>query len=248
MNVQEPNMPYQIGLAKIDITPPIGIYLAGYANRLEPSEGVYLPLTATAIAICDGQESALIIGAEILGFYEHTDRVRKAIGEKTGLLPHQILLFGSHTHCGPVLRDVDRERQGALDENYIDTLVAKIADCAQQAWNNREPSLLKFGTGTCNFASNRRMPDENGAMQMRPNPISVEYALRLKRELTPTFSHALIAAYANRIIGYVPVQRQIPEGGYEIWTNQYTLKRTGPFVAETEDHICQTVHAQLNCS
>ena len=71
--------------------------------------------------------------------------------------------------------------------------------------------------------------------------ITVEYALRLKQDLAPYFDHALIAAYANHIIGYVPAERQIPEGGYEVWANQYHLKRPGPYVKETEDLICQTV-------
>lgn len=428
-------MALQVGLAKTDITPPVGIFLAGFANRLEPSEDVYLPLTATAIAIDDGENQALIVGAEILGFYEHTDATRQAIGQKTGLLPHQIILNGSHTHCGPVLREMDRERHGKLDDNYIQELIEKVATCAQEAWLNRAPSVLKFGTGTCDIAISRRLPDENGVFQMRPNPngpvdhtvsvltietlegktkgvlfsyachptsrsglliggdyvgfalqhieqanddiiacfiqgcagdikaraldstspsftprtveqvqelgnelgqvvlgviqsnattpidgdlnitnrvitlemepidwpsltasldsdnqviqnwakhhqnlkdnnhpiqtqmpfeiqtltlgntlalvtlsgeISVEYALRLKSELEPHFKHAVIAGYSNQIVGYVPAKRQIPEGGYEVWGNQYHLKRTGPYVVNTEDQICQTVHHLLN--
>ena len=70
--------------------------------------------------------------------------------------------------------------------------------------------------------------------------ITIEYALRLKESLEPHFNHALITAYANHIIGYVPAKRQIPEGGYEVWTNQYHLKRPGPYVEHTEDHICHT--------
>lgn len=421
-------MPLKIGLSKTDITPPIGIFLAGYANRLQPSEGVYLPLSTTAIAIDDGQHASIIVGAEILGFYEHTQCVRQRIGEKTGLQPHQIILNGSHTHCGPVLREVDRERHGNIDDHYIEQLIEKVAICAHQAWQNREPSILKFGTSTCDFAINRRLPDENGIFQMRPNPngpidhtvsvltietptgqtkgvlfsyachptsrgelliggdyvgfalqhieqnnnliacfmqgcagdikprptdttattftprtieqvqqigkqlgqavqnvlqsptlspidgelqitnqiislemesvthtqieaglkdtnnviqqwakhfknlkdthtpintqipfeiqtlaignawalvafageISVEYALRLKKDLKPYFHHAIICAYANHIIGYVPAKRQIPEGGYEVWTNQYHLKRPGPYIENTEDIICDT--------
>lgn len=428
-------MALQIGIAKTDITPPVGIFLAGYANRLEPSEEVYLPLTATIIALDDGENAAIIVGAEILGFYEHTDAVRETIGQKTGLLPHQIMLNGSHTHCGPVLRDMDRERHGHLDDAYIASLIAKITQSAEKAWHNRAPAVLKFGTGICTFATNRRLPDENGDFQMRPNPkgpvdhtvsvlsietpegqkkgvvfsyachptsrgglliggdyvgfalqhieqhnpnlqacflqgcagdikpgpvdstantfaqrsieqvqqlgeqlgqtvnailqspdlapitgtlnitnriipletepvnwqhiedslqnpnpvvqnwakhfqsskdlpdaivtqipfevqtlslgsafalvalsgeMTVEYALRLKKELAPHFDHMLICAYANHIIGYVPVKRQIPEGGYEVTTNQYHLKRTGPYVAQTEDQICQTVYHLLS--
>ena len=423
-------MSLQIGLAKTDITPPTGIFLAGFANRLAPSEGVYLPLTATAVAIADGENAALLVGAEILGFYEHTERVRRRIGERTGLKPYQILLNGSHTHCGPVLREVDRIRHGSIDDDYITELVEKIAECAHRAWEQREPSALKFATSQCDLAVNRRLVDEHGNFQMRPNPkglvdhtvsvltvetlqgklkgvvfsyachptsrgelliggdyvgfalrsiershpgltacfiqgcagdikpgpidpeetrftprtveqvqeigdklgevvgsvmesksrhpiegnlqithqivtlemesvtdaqiasglkdsnpvirswaehfqnlkiggrpfeiqvpfevqtlaigrdfalvglsgeISVEYALRLKGDLAPHFSHQVITGYANQIIGYVPSRRQIPEGGYEVWGNQYHLKRPGPYLEKTEDLICQTV-------
>ncbi|MCE2438879.1 MAG: hypothetical protein J4F39_05575, partial [Candidatus Latescibacteria bacterium] len=70
---------YRIGVAGEDITPPVGIYLAGFAARTEPSTAVYHPLKANAIAIDDGNDPLIIASAEILGFYEHTEEVRSRI-------------------------------------------------------------------------------------------------------------------------------------------------------------------------
>ena len=75
---------YQVGVSTVDITPPVGIYLAGFAARQEPSTEVYHPLKATAIAIDDGQTPLLIVGAEILGFYERTEVVRSRINAGYG--------------------------------------------------------------------------------------------------------------------------------------------------------------------
>jgi len=37
------------GAAIVDITPPVGLHLAGFAARTKPSEGVHDPLTARAL-------------------------------------------------------------------------------------------------------------------------------------------------------------------------------------------------------
>ena len=76
--------------------------------------------------------------------------------------------------------------------------------------------------------------------------MTVEYSLRLKRELGPHFKHVLPLGYTNAIIGYVPVKRQIPEGGYEVWDSNQYHQRTGPYVAETEDQIHVAAHLSLS--
>lgn len=43
----------------------------------------------------------------------------------------------------------------------------------------------------------------------------------------------------------MPVKRQIPEGGYEVWIAQQIHKRTGPYAAETEDRIHEAAHRAL---
>lgn len=72
--------------------------------------------------------------------------------------------------------------------------------------------------------------------------MSVEYGLRTKRELRGAFTRVIPLGYANEIVGYVPVERQIPEGGYEVLNNQRALLRTGPFESGTEEAIMRAVH------
>ncbi|MDP6777235.1 MAG: hypothetical protein QGI83_10775, partial [Candidatus Latescibacteria bacterium] len=90
---------------------------------------------------------------------------------------------------------------------------------------------IRFGNSLCGVTLSGEMTAEHG--------------LRLKRELGPHFGTVMVIGYANHIVGYVPVKRQIPEGGYEVWRNNLLLKRTGAFVEETEDRIHSAVHEAL---
>jgi hypothetical protein len=82
---------------------------------------------------------------------------------------------------------------------------------------------------------------DNLAIVALAGETSVEYGLRLKRELHDRFEHVMVVAYANDIVGYVPVDRQISEGGYEVIDNQRMLLRPGPFAKGTEDEIIRSV-------
>jgi len=150
---------YRVGLTTCDITPPIGVYLAGYASRTERSTDVYHPLRATAIAIDDGDTPLLIVMAEWLGFYDRTEQMRKRLVETTGLASQSIVLGGSHTHCGPAVRQMDLFRHGALDEQYVAHAIDNMAAAATEAWTSRSEAVLKFASGHCGFAACRRMPD-----------------------------------------------------------------------------------------
>ncbi|MCX6614161.1 MAG: hypothetical protein NTW74_25385, partial [Acidobacteria bacterium] len=60
---------WQAGAAKVDITPEGPIWMAGYAARTKPSEGVLTPLHAKALAIDDGHKGRIVfVSADIIGF------------------------------------------------------------------------------------------------------------------------------------------------------------------------------------
>lgn len=417
---------YRVGFATTDITPPVGIRLAGFAARTEPSTGVYHPLRATAIAIDDGATPFVLLCADWLGFYDRAAMVRARLREATGLPEERFILCGSHTHCGPIIREFDKEIHGPVNRDYLEQAVAAMTECVSRAWETRAPAQLRFGSAWCGIAASRRKPDGKGGVEWKPsldaphdhevsvltvetpagdlrgilfgyachptsraglligpdypgfacdalesafpgvtaafvqgcgadqkpnavdpatggfrpleveevkelgdrlgaavaltvrqgalqpvsgpvsltqeiielrtmtvdpeqlraslkdgreyvrkwaqhlleraeagNPvepvvpfevetvrfgtslavvalsgeITVEHGLRFKRELRGRFGDALVIGYANGIVGYVPVRRQIPEGGYEVWYAQQFHKRTGPYVPETEDQI-----------
>ena len=59
------------------------------------------------------------------------------------------------------------------------------------------------------------------------------------------FSRVIPLGYANAIIGYVPVDRQLPERGYEVIGNQRSQLRTGAFEVGTEDRVIQAVKSTV---
>ncbi|RYZ56956.1 MAG: hypothetical protein EOP08_17715, partial [Proteobacteria bacterium] len=54
------------GAAIVDITPPVGLLMSGYAARTEPATGSHDPLTARAIAVGD----TAIVVADVIGLHE----------------------------------------------------------------------------------------------------------------------------------------------------------------------------------
>ena len=68
---------YSVGSHTIDVTPPVGVYLAGYGGRHTPSDGVYHPLRAVSTVIDDGQGPLLLVSFEWLGFYDRTAEARR---------------------------------------------------------------------------------------------------------------------------------------------------------------------------
>jgi phosphotransferase system glucose/maltose/N-acetylglucosamine-specific IIC component len=52
---------WQAGFAKVDITPPIGVWLMGFGARLHGATGMHDPLYATALVLCMGAEKIAIV-------------------------------------------------------------------------------------------------------------------------------------------------------------------------------------------
>lgn len=70
----------QAGVARRNITPPLGIPLIGYGGRWVPNRGAREPLTVTALALNDGTQTVMIISADLLAISEATyQRIQRAI-------------------------------------------------------------------------------------------------------------------------------------------------------------------------
>ena len=54
------------GFARIDITPPLGTRLVGYP-RIRRAEGILDPLLATAVAVSDGENTAIMMSIDLIG-------------------------------------------------------------------------------------------------------------------------------------------------------------------------------------
>ena len=93
---------WKAGVAKVVITPQQPLWMAGYAMRNKPSEGIIHDLKAKAIYLEDScGEKALLVTADILGFSKVvSDRIRDTLKSKMGLstarIPIQDLCYQKH--------------------------------------------------------------------------------------------------------------------------------------------------------
>jgi len=179
---------WKLGLAKANITPDEPLWLAGYASRTNPAIGKAMDLWVKVLALEDTNGNrAIILTSDTLGIpqsiYQHSCA---ALKEKFGLEPRQLLLTGSHTHCGPVLRNMlydaypldDRQRD--LIEKYSIWFESKIIDVTGKALSDLSQVRLAAGQGTTRFAVNRRN-----------NPAGKVPALIAEGQLKGPFEHSV---------------------------------------------------------
>jgi len=155
---------WKAGLAQVIITPQKPLWMAGYASRTKPSEGVIQELYAKAFALEDHSgKRAVLVTSDLLGFpaavsHDITSRVEK----QYHLTRDQLLLSSSHTHGGPVLGKMlglmypMNSQQWADVEAYTSDLEDKIVKLVGAALKSLRPARLSFGHGEAGFAMNRR--------------------------------------------------------------------------------------------
>ncbi len=145
----------RMGAAKVDVTPPAGLSMAGYAGRTNPAVGVHLPLWARAFVCEQGLVRVALVVVDTVGFSEGTtERMREAILERTGIAIDGILIATTHTHSGPV---TTRFRDDAPDPSYMADLKERIVDAVIRASNDLKPVSIGFAqTREPVFHHNRR--------------------------------------------------------------------------------------------
>jgi hypothetical protein len=152
----------RIGIAQIDITPPVGVRAHNWgASRTSIATGVHRPLTATALAISDGAGVHFVLSAD-LGWWGSTQSFRSVfdpVVAHLGAHPDDVLLHLIHTHAGPSLAETDTELEGAdVLRAYRGALVDALSEVAERARADIAPATLTWQIGRCALAVNRDLP------------------------------------------------------------------------------------------
>jgi hypothetical protein len=71
----------------------------------------------------------------------------------------------------------------------------------------------------------------------------VDYDLRAKREYTG--EPLIVAAYSNAVMGYIPSERVLREGGYEAVDNLIYYGQPGPFAPGVEERVFDAIHKAM---
>ena len=155
---------WRAGVARAAITPKEPIWMAGYAIRDHPSEGVLVDLWAKALALEDAKgEKVVLVTTDLLGIPKKmSDHIRDQIVIKYGLARSQIILSSSHTHTGPVLMDalfniyqLDA-KQSEVIRKYSFNLEKQIVALVGEAIRSMVPAQLSSLNGVTRFQVNRR--------------------------------------------------------------------------------------------
>ncbi len=155
-------MSFYAAVAQADITPPLGLTMAGYASRTHGAEDVADPLYAQALALSDGSRTAAIVSLDLCSFgLEAKDAMRDRAAERTGLDPRAIVISTTHTHFGPMV-DPSAWLSGELRETmlpeYRENLIAVVAGLIEDAWRRLESVRLLVGSAKAVGISFNRRP------------------------------------------------------------------------------------------
>ena len=159
---------WKAGVAKVVITPPTNLWMAGYGARDHPAEGKLHDIWAKALAIEDASgKRAVLVTTDLLGISKGlSDRIRNRLEEKLGLAKPQVLLNSSHTHSGPVLEQALsniyplNETQWDEVSRYSAALEDQVVNLVGEAFSSLEPVRIYTQNGVSRFQVNRRNNDE----------------------------------------------------------------------------------------
>lgn len=136
------------GAALVDITPPPGLMMCGYAARTGPATGTHDPLTARALVVGD----TAIVVADVLGIHEDT---AARIRARSGFADDHVVVVATHTHGGPL--PMPDRGGGSADPAFLQQLEDGCVEAIRRAVDQRQPARLLAGNGANpGIAFNRR--------------------------------------------------------------------------------------------
>lgn len=159
------------GVARVDITPPLGLAMAGYGARTRVSDGIEDPLYAYAVVLEQGDEVCAIVVGDLIGIpREYADLLRARVQELCDIPAERVMACATHTHWGPALVAsgyLPADLRAAVSEEYSLTCARQMAGAVAEAWRRREPAIALAGTGDADLVSfNRRPVTVEGSVAM----------------------------------------------------------------------------------
>lgn len=158
---------WKAAVSTVAITPQESMWMAGYASRDHPSEGVRHEIWAKALVLEDRSGNlAVLVTTDLVGIRQELSRkIRDRLMNQYGLSRDQVILNSSHTHTGP---ETDYARyQFQLDrvqldkiKRYAENLEDKIVELVGRTMRSLKPVHLYAENGLTRFQVNRRNNEE----------------------------------------------------------------------------------------
>ena len=156
----------QVGFARLDITPELGIGISGYYVERR-AEGVLDPLEVNALALACGEGRCALISVDNCGLAPTSvyDRCRARVSEETGIPAEAVFIASTHNHTSPYWGEGDDPQV----EAYTRFLEARIADAAALAMQDMKPARMGTAVGAApNVAFVRRFRMKDRSIRTNP--------------------------------------------------------------------------------
>jgi hypothetical protein len=155
----------RIGIARTDITPPVGIYARNWgAAKHDVASAIHRPLTLTAMTLAptSGGQTLVLVEADLgwwkslQTFRDFQSRLQQAIS-----VDFANLIFAlSHTHSAPPLMDADESLPGSdLHRIWMKDLFELTVRTVRHAMESQFAGTIDWHGGRCDLATNRDLPD-----------------------------------------------------------------------------------------
>ena len=160
--IETPQSRCLIGVARCDITPPVGIYHRMWGAAVhDRSTGIHRPLTATVLflqSLANDRQPPLVAIAidHCLLWTTEMNRLLDSVSSATGVDRDALIVFFSHTHAAGLMGLERKDLPGGeLIEPYLDDLALKIAGLVLESQRGRIPATIVYGRGRCGLATHR---------------------------------------------------------------------------------------------
>ena len=156
----------QAGLAKVDITPPIGGTTTGYASA-PPTDGVHDQISARVLVLKSSQSCIAIVACDLCIFnssWLHEQMPTIGID--------RLLLLNTHTHAGPNLRQMEFP---SAERPWRKTIEQHILEAIERAKENLFAAYFTAGEGHIQLGYNRLVQRGDYAVTHFENPDLIPY-------------------------------------------------------------------------
>ena len=156
----------KIGMAEVDITPPVNSSLVGYFEDRK-SSGVHDKLFAQTFLFQAGEAPVVLITCDLAAILPETvGEAKELINREFSIPPENIFIHSTHTHTGPATASAFGVAQ---DIKYVQFLPGLIAGSVRQAVSNLAPGRIGFGSGAeADISFNRRYLMKDGTVRTNP--------------------------------------------------------------------------------
>lgn len=197
------------GVARRDITPPLGIYARMWgAAKHDVSEGTHMPLSVTALAIKQNKaaDAIFIISIDLallgdLGGEEDENRIMGSVMKAVGRPRGAFLINCTHTHAAPWAASSRSNMPGGeMIKPYLDKVADAISQACREALATAVPATFTYAAGKCSLATNRDLPDPDKSKNRIVcgfNPSIVADDTVMIARVTRDQDHSVLATIVN---------------------------------------------------